>query len=100
MACDECRDLNSHVFRSPEDLLHALQVAAAELDRGVLKRLDEETRTSAQEEAMRSVIASESLPETVRYRFECLVCGDRFVLAGDVGRGTGEWTRIPKAPIP
>ena len=27
MACDECRELNSHTFRTADDLVHALRLA-------------------------------------------------------------------------
>ena len=92
-SCEECRDLNTHAFRSPDDMLHALQVAAGEVDRGVLRRIDAEEPTLAEHEALASVFAANTLPELVRYRFQCTVCGDRFELLADTSRGTGGWTR-------
>jgi hypothetical protein len=93
MTCEECRDLDTHEFRSPTDLVHAFQVAASEADRGVLRRLHTEQRTAAEDAAVRSALASESLPGSLRYRFECTVCGDRFELWGDTASGEGAWTR-------
>lgn len=93
MACEECRDLQTHEFGSSSDLLHALQVAAAEVDRGALRRLQAEVLTPYEREALQSSLASEALPGTVQYRFVCTVCGDRFELCADVAQGTGSWTR-------
>ena len=96
MTCEECRDLQSHEFRSPTDLVHAFQVAAAEMERGALRRLQIETRTVREEEAVYSALDSDALPGTMRYRFECTVCGDRFELWGDTASGEGAWTREEK----
>ena len=93
MTCEECRDLQTHAFRSPEDMIHALQVAAAEVDRGVLVRVDREELTEVEREALESAIASEALPNSVRYRFKCTICGDRFELHGETYAGKGGWTR-------
>ena len=80
MTCEECRDLQTHTFRSPADLVHALQVAAAEVDRGALARVNSEELTDIERDAMDSVFASEALPDNLRYRFKCSVCGDLFEL--------------------
>lgn len=93
MTCEECRELQTHAFRSPSDLIHALQVAAAEVDRGALVRIDPEELTAVEREAMESVFASEALPDHVRYRFKCSVCGDLFELHAETCRGSGGWTR-------
>ena len=91
--CDECRDLQSHEFRDSADLLNALQVAAAEVDRGVLRRLDTKDLNASEQEAMDSVFTSEALPGAVRYRFQCSVCGARFELNADIDEGSGNWAR-------
>ena len=93
MPCEECRDLQSHEFRSPTDLVHAFQVAAAEMERGVLRRLQVESRSVREEEAVYSALHADALPGSMRYRFECTVCGDRFELWGDTATGEGGWTR-------
>ncbi len=93
MACEECRNLQTHEFGSSSDLLHALQVAASEVDRGALRRVHVGELTTYEREALQSSLASEALPGTVHYRFECTVCGDRFELCADVAQGTGSWTR-------
>lgn len=100
MTCEECRELQTHVFRSPDDLLHALQVAAAEVDRGVLVRINREDLTDFEQQALDSVFASEALPDTVRYRFKCTVCGDLFELSAETYRGAGGWTRQEKTDAP
>ena len=74
-------------------MIHALQVAAAEVDRGVLIRVDREELTDVERDALESAIASEALPGSVRYRFKCTVCGDRFELQGETYGGKGGWTR-------
>jgi len=79
-ACDECRDLGSHAFRSADDMLHAVQVAAAEVDRGALRRIEARELTSPEEEALASAFASDALPGALGERGECTVCGDRFEL--------------------
>lgn len=96
MTCPECRELQTHEFRSQADLLHAIQVAAAEVDRGALGRVGDEDRTASEQEAMDSVFASEALPEMVRYRFKCTVCADLFELWADTCHGKGGWTRQEK----
>ncbi|HEY4999692.1 MAG TPA: hypothetical protein VII36_11135 [Usitatibacter sp.] len=97
MSCEECRELQTHEFRSPADLLHAVQVAAVEVDRGVLARLRVEKLTLPEHEALESIFETHALPATVRYRFECTVCGDRFELFADTAEGTGGWTREERA---
>ena len=97
MSCDECRELQTHTFRSPADLLHALQVAAAEVDRGALIRLDRVELSDIERESLESVFASEALPDNVRYRFKCSVCGDLFELCAETYRGMGGWTRQDKS---
>lgn len=96
MACDECRELTTHAFRSADDLLHALQLAAAEVDRGVLKRAEARNLTPEEQRALDSAFESSSLPDTVRYRFECTVCGDRFELTADTVSAKGGWTRLDR----
>jgi hypothetical protein len=94
MACDECRALNTHDFRSVDDMVHAVQTAAAEVDRGVLKRIGPARELRAHEQAaVDSAYDSGNVPGTIRYRFECRVCGDRFELLADTQRGTGGWRR-------
>jgi len=93
VTCEECRDLQTHEFRSPNDLVHALQVAAAEVDRGALSRVHVEELTASEQEAMQSIFASDALPNTVRYRFKCTVCADLFELWADTSDGSGAWTR-------
>ena len=95
MACDECRDLTTHAFRTPDDLIHALRVAAEEMSRGVLSRVGgaQAAPGTAEREALDSALASGALPGKLRYLFRCEVCGDRFTLEGDTGDGTGTWTR-------
>ena len=96
MTCEECRELKTHTFRSPADLVHALQVAAAEVDRGALVRVNREELSDVDREALESVIASEALPDTVRYRFKCTVCADLFELVAETYGGQGGWTRQEK----
>jgi hypothetical protein len=98
LTCEECGELNTHEFRSPDDLLHALQVAAFEMDRGALKRIEAEDLSGAEQEALDSAFATSAVPGSVRYRFECAVCGDRFELLADMEEGTGGWTRETKGP--
>ena len=96
MACDECRDLNTHTFRSQADLIHALQVAAAEVDRGALEQVRMVEHAIPEQEALRSAISAGALPDVVRYRFKCAVCGDGFELHADTYHGGGGWTRSEK----
>jgi hypothetical protein len=93
LPCDECAELRTHEFRSPDDLLHALQLAALEVDRGVLARGATEVLSGAEHEALESAFASSALPGALRYRFKCTVCGDRFELVADTQSGAGGWTR-------
>ena len=92
--CEECRSLGTHRFRTADDLLHAFQTAAAEVDRGVLRRIDARTLEPAEQAAMDSVLEAGALPGALRYRFECALCGDRFELEGDPATGAGGWTRV------
>jgi hypothetical protein len=93
MPCDECRALSTHAFRSVDDLVHAVRLAAEETDRGVLGRIDAGPLSQAAEEALESSLASGALPNTVRYRFRCQICGDTFSLHADTRTGEGGWTR-------
>lgn len=93
MACAECGELNTHRFRSPADLLHALQVAAAEVDRGALRRTNVKDRDIPEQQALDSILAASVLPDMVKYRFQCTVCGDRFELVADTDHGDGGWVR-------
>ncbi len=94
MACEECRDLETHQFRAPDDLIHALRVTAEEMSRGVLSRVgDEIAPGTAEREALDSMLASGALPGVLRYRFRCEVCGDLFSLTADTSTGAGSWTR-------
>lgn len=93
MACDECRELSSHEFRSAEDLIHAVRLAAEEVNRGVLCRVPEEALGDAAQEALDSSLSSGALPDALSYGFQCTVCGDRFRLSADTRSGSGTWTR-------
>ncbi len=93
MPCEECRELSTHAFRSMDDLVHAVRLAAEETDRGVLSRIHREPLSQAAEEALDSSLASGALPNTVRYRFRCEVCGDTFALHAGTRTGEGGWTR-------
>lgn len=93
--CEECALLASHEFRTIDDLVHAVQVAAAETDRGVLKRIEAPRLSMHEQEALDSALAT-SLPQGIRYFFECTQCGDRFELVGDTGTGLGHWAREPR----
>jgi hypothetical protein len=94
MPCDECRALNDHQFRSIDDMVHAVQTAAQESERGVLRRIGAPTQMGAREQtAVDSAYASGNVPGTIRYRFECTTCGDRFELLADTDRGDGGWRR-------
>ena len=100
MPCEECRSLSSHTFRSPDDLIHALRLAAEEMNRGVLARDDGVLLRESEQEALESSIASGAVPRELTYRFRCNVCGDRFVLSGDPGTGEGSWMREGESPQP
>ena len=93
MPCDECRELTTHAFRSHEDLVHAIRLAAEEVERGVLSREATRPLAPAEQEAMDSSLASGALPRNVRYRCRCEVCGDQFTLAADTATGEGGWSR-------
>src|SRR5688572_29362258 len=93
MPCDECRELTTHAFRNADDLIHAVRLAAEEVDRGVLKRVGVDTPGDAEREALASVLACGEMPDVVRYRFACEVCGDTFTLAADTTHGSGGWIR-------
>lgn len=97
MSCEECRALQSHEFRSADDLVHAVQTAAGEVDRGVLRRVRIEERTHRVSEALDAALAASAVPGQFRYWFECTVCGDGFELIGDTAGETGHWSRLPKA---
>ena len=96
MPCEECRELTTHVFRSPDDLLHAVRLAAEEVDRGVLTRVSARNLAAPEQEALDSSLTSGALPNSVRYRFRCEVCGDEFTLLADTETGHGGWTREEK----
>lgn len=98
MPCEECRDLSSHAFGSPDDLINALRVAAEEVNRGVLARDDGVVLRESEQEALESSLASGALPRAVSYRFRCTLCGDRFVLEADMETGAGGWTREGEPP--
>jgi len=93
MSCEECRELTTHAFRTGDDLIHAVRLAAEEVDRGVLCRLTTQSLASNEQEALDSSLASGALPNSVSYRFRCTVCGDQFALIADTGSGLGSWTR-------
>ena len=90
MACEECRALSTHTFRAMDDLVHAVRLAAEETDRGVLARIAAEPLPQS---ALDSSLASGALPDTLRYRFRCEVCGDTFSLYADTRTGEGGWAR-------
>jgi hypothetical protein len=93
MSCEECRDLSTHAFRSTDDLIHAVRLATEEVDRGVLCHVKPVDRESAAQEALDSSLAVGALPNSVRYRFRCKLCGDNFSLNADTNSGEGGWTR-------
>jgi hypothetical protein len=93
MSCEECVELATHTFRSTDDLIHAIRLATEEVDRGVLSRVTARPLAVAEHEALYSSLESGALPNTVRYRFRCEVCGDHFTLQADTGTGEGAWTR-------
>jgi hypothetical protein len=100
MPCEECRELSTHAFRSTDDLIHAVRLAAEEVDRGVLSRVATPSLTAADQEALDSVVAGGAIPGNVRYRFRCEVCGDHFTLQADTNTGQGGWTRDADAAPP
>jgi hypothetical protein len=100
VTCEECRDLATHVFRSADDLVHAVRLATEEIDRGVLSRVEERSLATAEQEALDSALASGALPNRVTFRFRCEVCGDCFTLAADTDSGQGGWTRDGEGDAP
>ena len=100
MACDECRDLTTHAFRSVEDLVHAVQTAAAEIERGALRRVQPGEYTVREREAIESAAYAGEVPGRIDYSFACTVCGDTFTLMGDTGSGEGSWSRNGEVPRP
>jgi len=98
MSCEECRELGSHTFRSPDDLIHALRLSAEEMNRGVLTRDDGVVLRDSEQEALESSLASGATPREISYRFRCTLCGDRFLLEADPATGTGSWTREAGKP--
>ena len=92
-ACEECRHLTTHEFRSADDLLHAIRLATEETDRGVLARVSSQRLGVPAQEALDSSLASGALPDTLSYKFRCEVCGARFTLHADIATGAGGWTR-------
>jgi hypothetical protein len=98
MSCEECRELETHAFRTAEDLIHAIRLAAEEVDRGVLSRLTTHSLAPNEQEALDSSLASGALPNSVSYRFRCVVCGDQFALVADTSSGLGSWTREASGP--
>lgn len=93
MPCEECHELRTHRFRSSADLVNALQVAAGEVDRGVLALVATRSHSPAEEEALRSALKSGAMSSKVAHRFKCNICGDGFELLADANLGTGEWKR-------
>ena len=97
MSCEECIDLSTHAFRDSDDLVYAVRLAAQEVDRGVLRRVATPRLEDAAQEALDSSLTSGALPNSVRYRFRCEVCGDEFTLHADTASGQGGWTREERA---
>jgi hypothetical protein len=93
MPCEECRALNTHRFSSQTDLVNALQVAASEVDRGVLAPVVTADRSISEQIAIGSALESGAFPDAILYRFKCTVCADAFELAADTSLGNGEWKR-------
>ena len=91
--CEECGDLQAHEFSGADDMLHAVQVAAAEVDRGALVRIENVALGAAEQQALDSALAADAMPGRLRYRFKCAVCGDRFELNADIDAGSGSWVR-------
>lgn len=93
MPCEECRALNTHSFSSHTDLVNALQVAAGEMDRGVLVPVVTADRSISEQIAIGSALESGAFPNVVLYRFKCTVCGDAFELSADTAAAYGAWKR-------
>ena len=96
MPCAECAGLTAQEFRSPDDLIQVLRVAAEEANRGVLEPLAERAKGVAEEEAIYSALDSGAMPGAVSYRFRCTTCGDVFTLSADMRSGSGSWARESK----
>lgn len=93
MSCAECAELRTHAFATHADLVHAVQTAAQEMERGVLERVTLAERSVAEERAVYSAMEAGEHPVTIRYGFRCTVCGDRFSLSADTAAGEGSWIR-------
>lgn len=98
MPCEECRELTTHVFRSVDDLIHAVRLATEEVDRGVLAHVRPGRLEGRAQEALDSSLESGALPSSVTLRFQCNQCGDQFTLAGETASGAGGWTREGEEP--
>jgi hypothetical protein len=98
MACEECRELTTHAFRSVDDLIHAVRLATEEVDRGVLAHVRPRQLEGAAQEALDSSLESGALPSSVTLKFQCNQCGDLFTLAGETASGAGGWTREGEEP--
>ena len=98
MACEECAWLSSHAFRGPDDLVHAVQTAAQETDRGVLKRVERRDLGANERAALDSAFDSGHVPGVIRYRFECTSCGEGFELVANTETGEGNWRRDGDTP--
>ena len=93
MSCAECAELRTHAFKAHADLVHAVQTAAQEMERGVLERVAAPRRSVAEERAVYSAMDAGEHPVTIDYAFRCTVCGDRFTLVADTASGEGRWIR-------
>ena len=85
--------MKTHRLGSQTDLVNALQVAAGEVDRGVLEPVSVVNRTIPEQVAIGSALQAGALPDIVLYRFRCTICGDEFELTADTHHGNGEWRR-------
>jgi len=94
MSCEECQELSTHAFRSTDDLIHAVRLATEEVDRGVLCHVKPPELEVLAQEALDSSLSVGALPNRVRYRFRCNLCGDNFSLDADTTSGDGGWTRV------
>ena len=56
-------------------------------------RIAAEPLSQSAQEALDSSLESGALPNTLRYRFRCEVCGDTFSLYADTRTGEGGWAR-------
>jgi hypothetical protein len=100
MPCEECRNLRTHRFSSPTDIVNALRVAAEEVDRGVLAPVSVADRTVPEQVAIGSALRAGALPDVLLYRFKCTLCADDFELAADTSLGEGEWRRNDERNAP